>query len=159
MLPPAQILHVGKLIYSLVPMFPLNQLFVKFSILFLYHRLFAINKSFKYWMWGCGVVQIGYSVATFLVSLLSCQPVSKGWNLVEPGYCINHSVFLAASETVNSTVDFVMVILAVVMIQSLKMKRSTKWKLAILFGAGGFAGVVGFVKVGESYGDPGSKSR
>lgn len=138
-------------------MFPLNQFFAKFSILFLFHRLFSIRRTFKYWSWGCGAVQVGYSVATFLVSLLSCQPVSKGWNLVEPGYCINHSIFLAASETVNSSVDFVMVILAVVMIQDLKMKLSTKWKLGILFGLGGFAGIIGFVKVGESYGDPGSE--
>ena len=148
-----QMTYVGKVTYSAIPYFPVNQFFAKFSILFLYHRIFSVNKVFVRCIYALGALQIIYSVATLFVSIFGCSPIAGSWDpkLAITAKCINHNQYLAGSETVNSFVDFAMVGLAIWMIQDLRMKNSMKWKLSIPFILGGASGIIGFVKIGETY--------
>lgn len=45
-------------------------------------------------------------------------------------------VQVVAGETVNTFVDFALVVLAMVMIRSINMSSMTKWRLRFLFGLG-----------------------
>jgi hypothetical protein len=54
-----------------------------------------------------------------------------------PGWCIDLKSFTTAAEAINSTHDFGMVALAVVMIRSLKLDKIKKWKLVAVFCLGG----------------------
>ena len=117
--------------------FCMQQLFAKFSLLFLYYRVFSVSRRFVYCVYVLGTVQLLWSISTYLVHYFLCTPVKKLWEPKTPGHCINNPVFLAAGETPNSLVDFALVGLAVWMVFSLQMKSSTKWKLSVLFAVGG----------------------
>lgn len=147
------LLLAGKLNYAIQPCYWLNQSLAKLSIIFLYYRVFSVNRMFVIWIYGIGFVHTGFTTATILITLFGCQPIAKGWDAKLPGSCVTTAPhpFLAGTESINSTVDFAMVILAGFMVQRLSIKASTKWKLSILFALGGLAGVIGFVKIGEYY--------
>lgn len=126
-----------QLTYASITMFPVQQFFAKFSILFLYDRLFSVNKTFVKCMYVTGALQIIYSVVTLFVSIFLCTPIARNWNPMVEGTCIDHNKYLAGSETINSSVDFAMVVMACFMVWHLKMKQALKWKLVILFIIGG----------------------
>jgi hypothetical protein len=133
-------------------MFPVQQTFAKLSILFLYHRLFGVNRTFTLWSKIIGVLQLLYCFSTFLASILICIPVHKYWHpLMQEGHCINIAHFLAGVETTNSFIDFAMVFLALTMLLELQTSAWTKFKLGIVFALGGMAGVIGFIKIGFSF--------
>lgn len=120
------------------PQFCGNQLFTKLSLLFLYYRIFWVNKTFVRWLYGLGVIQIAWFISAYLVKWMMCWPVQYIWDKTIPGgTCTNIGAFLAASETINSLVDFAMLGLAVWTVQSLKVSRASKWRLSILFSLGG----------------------
>ncbi|KAI1394962.1 hypothetical protein F4819DRAFT_479949 [Hypoxylon fuscum] len=146
-----ELLFYGKLVYATSPLFVVNQFFAKFSILFLYHRLFGVNRNFVRWIQLIGFIHVAWCIATLCIYLFSCQPISKGWDLLRDGTCVNYLSTVAGCESINSAVDFSLVIAALFMIRPLRMKTSTKWKLAAIFAVGGLAGIVGFVKIGEAY--------
>lgn len=114
-----------------------NQLCAKFSILFLYHRIFGINQVYTFWIRTLGVIQILYTIVTSLVSLFECTPVSKYWDPLAAGHCINTGAFLAGVESTNSFVDFAMVILAMFMLRELQVDGRTKLRLSLVFLIGG----------------------
>ena len=119
------------------PQFCMQQLFAKLSLLFLYYRIFHIKRAFIYCVWFLGIVQVTWSIATYLVHFLECIPTQKLWNPTVKGHCINSPAFLAGGETPNSLVDFALIGLAIWMVQSLKVRTSVKLKLCGIFIMGG----------------------
>lgn len=135
--PCPRLVTTKKCIYAAAFFFPLNQLSAKASILLLYHRIFGINKTYTRSIIALGVLQITYTVAALLTSILQCVPVKKYWKPLEiGGSCIRYGVYLATAETVNCVVDFAMATLAVIMLRDLQMSKRTKHKLAIVFTLG-----------------------
>lgn len=116
--------------------FCMQQLFAKWSLLFLYYRLFHPHRLVTRCIYFLAIVQLLWSIGTYLAHWLVCTPPAKLWNPKLPGQCINEPILLAVGETINSLVDFAMVIMAVYIVQSLQMKRSTKTALSVLFALG-----------------------
>jgi hypothetical protein len=56
-----------------------------------------------------------WTISTYLVKWIRCVPEPYNWDKTIPGgKCINTALFLAAaSESVNSVIDFVMLVLAI----------------------------------------------
>lgn len=123
--------------YAGTILFMLNQLCAKFSILFLYHRIFGISRVYKFWIRTLAATQILYTIVSSLVSLFECTPVRKYWDPLAPGHCINVGAFLAGVESTNSFVDFAMVIVAMFMVRELHVNGRTKMNLSFVFLLGG----------------------
>lgn len=119
------------------PQFCPNQLFTKLSLLFLYYRLFWVNKPFVRWLYGIGLVQVAWFISIYVAKWMLCWPVQYTWDKSLSGRCFDIGPFLAVSEAVNSIVDFVMIALAIKIVQSLHMSTYEKWRLSILFSIGG----------------------
>lgn len=114
-----------------------NQLLTKMSLLLFYHRIFWINKKFVRWLWCIGVLVSLWTISVYLVKWMLCWPVSYTWDKALPGgKCIDIPVFLAASETINSLIDFVMIAMAIRIVITLKMSLSEKIRLSVLFSLG-----------------------
>ncbi|KAK7973235.1 hypothetical protein PG988_007369 [Apiospora saccharicola] len=153
-LPPEKTLEVLKIVWVASLIFPFNQLFAKLSILFLYHRIFSINKTFAVCMKVLGALQIVVSVVSEILNIFLCSPVEKAWNpMITWGSCINTGAMLSGTETCNSLLDFALAIFAVFALRTVKIRHSTKWKLSIVFVLAGAAGVIGFIKIGIGHQD------
>ncbi|KAJ4290809.1 hypothetical protein N0V90_010004 [Kalmusia sp. IMI 367209] len=143
--------HMTKAGYFMAAQFCLQQLFAKLSILVLFYRFFFVDTTFVRAIYAVGTVQIIWSVVTYMLHWFECTPPAKLWTPKMKGSCLNAPAFLAAGESINSIVDFVVVGLAIYMVQHLQLKTAVKAKLAILFGLGSLAGVLGFVKIAQGY--------
>jgi hypothetical protein len=119
------------------PQFCPNQLFAKLSLLFFYHRIFWVDERFSLWLWVVGIVQILWMISVYLAKWMLCWPVAYTWDKTLPGgKCINIPVFLAASETVNSVIDFVMLALAIQVLSNLQISMGEKLRVGVLFSLG-----------------------
>lgn len=113
-------------------------MFTKLSLLFLYYRLFWVNRCFVRWLYGIGLVQIAWLIVKYTAKWLWCSPVRYTWDKTIPGgKCFDIKPFLAVTEATNSIVDFVMIGLAVWIVQTLQMSTYEKLRLSILFTVGG----------------------
>jgi large-conductance mechanosensitive channel len=110
--------------------FCLQQLFAKLSILALLYRFFFVDVVFVRAIYVTG------TIVTYVLHWVECTPPARLWNPKLKGHCLNAPAFLAAGESINSVVDFVIVGLAIYMVQHLHLRASVKAKLAILFGLG-----------------------
>jgi hypothetical protein len=128
-----------------------NQYFAKLSLLALYHRLFSVNRTFNRCCQALAILQTLWFIGAYVTKYLLCFPVRRIYDLDADGSCIDIGPFLAATESVNSLIDFAMIGLAIWVINTLQMDSMTKWKLSILFSVGCLSGIVGFVKIGEAY--------
>ena len=97
-----------------------------------------MDRKFALWIRIIAATQLLYCVATVIASVLICIPVYKYWQpLMEQGRCINVAAFLTGVETANSSIDFAMVALAVIMLRGLQTTFWTKVKLGIIFAMAG----------------------
>ena len=122
--------------FALLPLFPLQMFFAKLSIMALYHRIFGIMRVYAWWIYGIFAVHLAWVIVTITLQLLTCQPMEKFWRPFVPGHCISESLAAIPEETVNSGIDFALVILAMVTLPKLQMSSRSKWNLRIIFGLG-----------------------
>ncbi|KAI0203727.1 hypothetical protein F4808DRAFT_415559 [Astrocystis sublimbata] len=142
---------VRKLIYSALWLYFYQQLFAKLSILALYYRLFWVKPAFKKCIDALVIYHaLWITVTSFLIGF-NCQPLARFFDPQVPGHCMPIGTLLAITETLNSFGDFLLVALAVVIINILQTSRSARRRLIIFFGLGILAGTIGFVKIGLSF--------
>ncbi|KAI0113635.1 hypothetical protein GGR51DRAFT_506106 [Nemania sp. FL0031] len=146
-----ELTRLGKVLFATVPFYPLNQFFAKFSILFLYYRIFSVRRAFVRWMYIIGAIQLVDSIITLFINLFSCIPISYNWDFNVDGWCLNQAAVFTGTESVNSAVDLAMVALALFMLVELQLNLWTKLKLSVIFALGGLAGVIGFVRISQFY--------
>ncbi|KAL2258305.1 hypothetical protein VTK26DRAFT_8432 [Humicola hyalothermophila] len=150
-LPQDEIMYMGKANYAVPPLFAVNQLLTKSSLLLLYHRIFGIHRAFAYCIYVIGGINVAWFISVMYLFLFSCRPVSRGWNMLQPGTCLDYPATVAGAESINSAVDFAIAGLGGFMVHALRISTSTKLKLGILFAMGSFAGVLGIVKIVQTY--------
>ncbi|KAM7189082.1 hypothetical protein V8F20_010290 [Naviculisporaceae sp. PSN 640] len=141
-----------KASYITTQFFPLNQFFAKTSILLLYNRIFGIFHAYHVSIWILFVVNLLWTLAAMITLFFQCSPVEFYWNRLLPGgTCLDQVSLLIGFEVPNSSIDFAMVGLALVMLRDLRIRRRTRWKVMGFFAAGGFAGIIGFLKIATHF--------
>ncbi|KAK4224655.1 hypothetical protein QBC38DRAFT_485052 [Podospora fimiseda] len=153
------IIAIYKAAYIVNVAAPLNQTFAKLCLLVLYHRLFQINRWFVRWVYAVGGAQITWCIAVICFRLFLCSPVRESWNPFTKGKCLDSQIVLAWGDSINSLLDFIMVGMAIWVVVGLRVKRAAKMRISFLFALGGFAGVIGIIKIGEAWGTIGTHIR
>lgn len=158
------------MLFATVPFYPLSQFFAKFSILFLYYRIFSVGRVFVRWMYLIGAIQLVDCIITLFINLFSCTPIAYNWDIAIDGWCLNQAAVFTGTESVNSAIDIAMIVLACFMLVELQLNIWTKLKLSLIFVLGGLyvypfihplsydaylfmsrAGVIGFVRISQFY--------
>ncbi len=108
----------------------------KMSILVLYLRLFAINKTFRYITWLMMFFVCGYLCSNFWTQIFGCSPRSKYWNMETPGHCINYTKAGLAYGSMNIASDLLIFILPLPMVWRLKLSIKEKIGVSLIFMSG-----------------------
>ena len=109
----------------------------RFSLLFLYNRIFKSDRSFSIAMRILGTLNALWYVGFTLAACLRCVPPRKAWNPQVKGQCGNGFALIVAAAVPDSLLDFSLMILPISVLKRLQMSMRRKINLAMIFAIGG----------------------
>ena len=122
----------------------------KFSILFLYRRLFSRDRNIDFAIKITGLLCLSWWIAATVASALSCIPVQKAWEpqtwtpipgLPETsGFCYDYPRYYLGIEIPNCILDFWVVAMPVFEIQKLQLSLQYKISISFIFVLAGLYG-------------------
>ena len=109
----------------------------RFSLLFLYNRVFNTDSSFYVAVRILATVNGLWYVGCTVALGLQCIPPRKTWNPLITGHCINTIAFVIAAEIPEILLDFSMMILPISVLRRLQLSTRRKINMGIIFAVGG----------------------
>ncbi|KAK7955918.1 uncharacterized protein PG986_005140, partial [Apiospora aurea] len=124
----------------------------KGSILLFYLRIFP-SKPMRMAIWGVFAFTIGYSAASALVNVFSCNPIQGSWRLEESltAVCINRPAFYFAQAAFGIATDIATVLLPLPMLKSLHLPLKQKVGVSLVLTMGAFVCVVSIIRLQSLY--------
>ena len=105
----------------------------KMSILFLYLRIFNVNRSFRYCTWTVMFITFGYLFSNFCTQIFGCQPIAKYWKPQIPGHCILTLKADYVYAPLNFITDLLIFILPLPMVWRLQLSPGDKLGVLVIF--------------------------
>ncbi|OQE39249.1 hypothetical protein PENCOP_c007G04572 [Penicillium coprophilum] len=110
--------------------------FIKFSILALYKRLFAVRQMAVAVNVMFGFVTL-WVVGVYVAGALLCIPVSKFWDQSIPGACLDPAKFYYGMQIPNILTDVILLIMPMGVVWKLPIPKAQKMLLSGVFLIGG----------------------
>ncbi|KFY07172.1 hypothetical protein V492_07381 [Pseudogymnoascus sp. VKM F-4246] len=144
--PPENLEILEKLYYISQILYVVVQALAKFSILFLFLRVFPSQK-FRLIVQICIGWMACHTIAFGLVVTLQCVPVQAVWDHTIKGTCSNSQAFVYAAAGFSIIEDFVIMVLPVWELKDLSLNSKKKMALIFLFALGSFACVTSMIRL------------
>ncbi len=110
---------------------------LKSSILYLYSRIFFVNRAFTMTLIGVGLLVATYCGLTAVGSLIQCLPINSNWDPTVKRKCIlsnSGAIFFGA---LNVLTDFIIIALPIPSLWKLQMPTREKLQIMAMFMLGG----------------------
>ncbi|KAK0101938.1 hypothetical protein ONS95_001253 [Cadophora gregata] len=122
--------------------------FAKASILLFYGRIFP-SRTFKWLILGLVAFTASYSLASVLVNVFSCKPVSGSWDfsLATTAVCINRPLFYFAQAGLGIFTDFATLAAPLPFLWKLQMPVRQKIGVSVVLMMGGFVCIVSIIRL------------
>lgn len=158
---PLSQLYQGFWIGSVLSPSPLSC--AKFSILFLYYRLFSNDKTMNVAIKVTGLLCLAWWIAATVAAALPCVPFQKAWEPqtwqhipklpITPGHCLHYKKFYLGIEIPNCILDFWAVGMPIFEIQKLQLSLRYKISISLIFVlAGLYVFMIHFAVTAKKYG-------
>ncbi|KAF0640558.1 hypothetical protein FPSE5266_10085 [Fusarium pseudograminearum] len=153
--------HLWNVPFSpdLFPNFSLNNLlaaiffcaatgFAKGSILVFYLRIFPM-KSARILIWTAFAFIMGYSTASVLVNIFSCNPIRGSWDpaVIATAKCINRPVFYFLQAGLGIFADILTVLIPLPWLKSLMLPKKQKIGVGVLLTMGASVCVISIIRL------------
>lgn len=110
---------------------------MKISILLLYIKLFAIDRTFRVVCWIIIAIQFAWFIAVTLSGLLYCRPLAFAWNPTIPGgKCGNATAAYLSVHIVNLILDIAVALAPIPVLAKLQLKKAKKIEITGVFALG-----------------------
>ncbi|KAL2204128.1 hypothetical protein CC79DRAFT_1252991, partial [Sarocladium strictum] len=122
---------------------------VKSSVLFFLLRMTGTKNYIKWAIWGLNAFNLAMMVATFLVVLFQCRPISGAWDLKEmpTAKCVNPLTFSMSTAIITIITDLLVVAIPFWIILGLKMPSKVKFSLIGVFFLGIIVTIVSCIRL------------
>lgn len=117
-------------------MYLLSILGYRIALLLMYLRLFGVNDRFRYATWTVLFFVTGYLFSNLITLIFGCTPITKYWNIDEPGHCIVLVQADYAYGSMNVASDVLMFLLPLPMVWQLRLSPREKLGLVFVFMSG-----------------------
>ncbi|KAG6999485.1 hypothetical protein G7Y79_00034g069080 [Physcia stellaris] len=131
--------------------------FAKLAVLILLHRIFGIDKRFRWACYLLGPIIFLWSFITAMTQIFRCRPVKAAWNaeytLEHPdGYkCLDRILISVTYGWFNIFSDFILLLLPLPMLWKLHLPWQKKLGLLGVFITGGFVCAVSIIRQAVLY--------
>ncbi|KAL5003018.1 hypothetical protein BDV10DRAFT_65046 [Aspergillus recurvatus] len=125
--------------------------FLKVSVLLFYMRIFP-SRNFHAAVWVLVFIAAGYSIASVLANVFSCNPVAKSWDMrIEHGSCMDRPTFYFWNAGLGIFTDFATVLVPVPWLRRLQMPTRQKIAVGCILATGCFVGIVSCIRLSSLY--------
>lgn len=109
----------------------------KASVLFLYYRIFGIDRVFRAQLYTVGVLLLGYFLAAFFGLIFATNPARAQWDLTISHTSIHNKAFWCSMAVMNMVLDLIILAIPQARVWRLKLsfKRRVLVSLVFLLGA------------------------
>lgn len=115
----------------------LAHFFIKTSFLAFYLRL-TVDERYRFACWTLLGINSCICISSAMASAFSCKPVSYYWNKNQKGRCINLTTLYFGNGILNTTMDFAILVLPILMIwRNSSLEFNKKISVSVLFLLGG----------------------
>ena len=108
----------------------------RFSLLFLFNRIFKSDRSFSIAVRILGTLNALFYVSFTVAACLRCVPPRKLWNPLIEGDCASTFAVIVAAAVLDSLLDFSVMMLPISVFKQLQMSMQRKVNLAMIFAVG-----------------------
>ena len=105
----------------------------KMSILFLYLRIFNIDKVFRYCIWFLMFITSGYLFSDLWTTLFICQPITKHWRPETPGHCNITLQVVYGFGCLHFITDLLIFVLPLPMVWRMQLSLKEKVGVSLIF--------------------------
>ena len=106
----------------------------KTSILFLYLRIFYVEKRFRWACYALLALTMSTTVAFTLATIWQCKPIAAFWDHNIPGsHCVDNHSFWLSFSIINIITDVLILVLPMQQVFRLKLKKRDKIALNLVF--------------------------
>ncbi|KAI6511426.1 hypothetical protein MCOR12_009299, partial [Pyricularia oryzae] len=121
--------------------------FAKGSILLFYLRIFPTRKM-RYIVWILFGFTVGYSVASAIVNVFSCDPVEASWRIeyATTARCINRGHFYYTQAALGILTDIATVVTPLPMLKTLRLPMRQKVGAGLVLTVGAFVCIISIVR-------------
>jgi hypothetical protein len=112
-------------------------MWVKFSILLLYARVFHVRERFRKFCYFMMFITFAYCTSFFFIYAFDCKPVYYTWHLDLNHYnCIEITTIKVATGAVNILTDLIIMVMPIPLVLQLQLQKAQKLGLLLLFSTG-----------------------
>jgi hypothetical protein len=111
-------------------------MFIKWSILLFYQRIFGTKSSLRWVLPGCMTIICLWAISVLLETLLLCRPVSYNWDATVEGTCGDRNTVYVVAGATNMVTDFAVILVPIPYIWQLQMPTSQRVGLIATFSLG-----------------------
>ncbi|MCJ1246832.1 hypothetical protein MMC30_004041 [Trapelia coarctata] len=139
--------HQGmKLFLAYQVLFKAATTLTKVSILLLFLRIFP-STWFRVASWATMVAVVLFGFSVIVASIVQCTPIEKAYNPQLPGHCIQVGDIWYSTASFAIITDLIIIALPINQIPSLKLPKSQKIGLALIFSIGLFVIAIEIVRI------------
>ncbi|MCJ1405376.1 hypothetical protein MMC11_008603 [Xylographa trunciseda] len=121
---------------------------IKLSILFLYVRLFGIQKKFAYACYFQMVLVAIWAIVTEFIFVFQCSPIWVAWNPTRSGgTCFQFARLFIGTNTVNVIMDFAILVTPLYSIWTLQLSIQKKLLISGVLILGGAESIFSLIRV------------
>lgn len=132
------------------PTFFLSVTLTRISICFLLLRIFGVNRTWRWYLWGVGTLILAISIPSFIMVFTQCRPYAKSWDPIGvQGYCwpADNNVKVALYSGIMAVImDWLLATIPIAMLWNMQISKERKFGICALMGLGYFSGVCAIVR-------------
>ncbi|CAI6339121.1 unnamed protein product [Periconia digitata] len=129
-----------------------NLMFTKLSILALYYRIFSLTRGWIPTLWAFAVFVIALGITQPLVYIFHCIPIQWSWDENTPNMkCIDFSLAIAVLGTIHIITDWLLLLLPIPVVWSLRLGQRAKISICALFAVGGAVCIISIIRVRKAH--------
>jgi hypothetical protein len=133
----AIVLNVLQPFWASVIVYNTGLTLVKVSILLQFLQFF-VGTTIRRISWGVLAIVAAYGLWTCLGAIFACTPIAFFWDRNIPGgHCLDLPVFWFSNASFNIVTDFIICILPIPVLKTLRLPKKQKYILTVVFMLGG----------------------
>ncbi|CZT52440.1 uncharacterized protein RSE6_13775 [Rhynchosporium secalis] len=143
---PEKIIILTKLYYVATIFYAIIQNLAKFSILFLYLRIFPAQ-GFRLLVKISMIFMLCHTIAFTLSVIFQCTPIKAMWTSPIAGKCMDMHALVVAGAALSILEDLVIITLPVTQLMALHLSKKKRVALFLMFALGSLACVASMVRL------------